>query len=153
MKRPDGRICIGGARRRDPACSWFTSEWEGPSTQPGSDSDSELVAPVSARLRKYLAQLLGNYGEELVVESEWTGVLGFTLDGKPLVGPMPRWGGRVFAGVGYNGHGMPACSGVGQALASQMAAAEGHDVTALSRPAEITEYVASLSPERFASLA
>jgi len=55
------------------------SEWEGPETQPGSDDDSVIVAPVAARLREFLSQLLGE--EELVVEQEWTGVLGFTLDG------------------------------------------------------------------------
>lgn len=38
-----------------------------------------IVAPVAARLREFLSQLLGE--EELVVEQEWTGVLGFTLDG------------------------------------------------------------------------
>lgn len=58
MKRPDGRICIGGARRRDPTCSWFTSEWEGPDTQPGSDDDSGIIAPVATRLREFLGQLL-----------------------------------------------------------------------------------------------
>ena len=47
--------------------------------QPGSDDDSVIVAPVAARLREFLSQLLGE--EELVVEQEWTGVLGFTLDG------------------------------------------------------------------------
>ena len=64
MKRPDGRICIGGARRRDPSCSWYTSEWAGPETQPGSDDDSKIIEPVAARLREFLSQLLG--GEEPV---------------------------------------------------------------------------------------
>eukprot|EP01051_Picozoa_sp_SAG22_P000802 SAG22_NODE_26_length_29806_cov_19.885381_4_plen_86_part_00 len=74
--------------------------------------------------------------------------------GDPLVGQMPGsgWGGRVFAGVGYNGHGMPACSGAGLALASQMAAAEGHDVSVLQRPSEIEAYVRSLAPSRFEQL-
>lgn len=59
--------------------------------------------------------------EELVVEAEWTGVLGFTLDGRPLAGAMPgSYGGRVFVGAGYCGHGMPVCGGVGKALAQQM---------------------------------
>jgi hypothetical protein len=58
MRRPCGRICIGGARRRDPACSWATAEWEGPRTQPGSDDDSVVVAPVASRLREFLHQLL-----------------------------------------------------------------------------------------------
>ena len=154
MRRPDGRICIGGARRRDPSCSWFTSEWQGPEEQPGSDDDSTIVAPVAARLREFLGQLIGE--EELVVESEWTGVLGFTLDGKPLAGAMPgeAHGGRVYVGAGYCGHGMPTCSGVGKALAQQMAGAEGHDVSSIAAcdTATIEEYVRSLDPGRFSQL-
>ena len=94
--------------------------------------------------------------EELVVEAEWTGVLGFTLDGKPLVGAMPSdaYNGRVFVGVGYCGHGMPTCSGVGKALAQQMASAEGYDVSDIadSNTASISEYIKSLNPGRFAQL-
>ena len=94
--------------------------------------------------------------EELVVEAEWTGVLGFTLDGDPLAGAMPNpaYNGRVFVGAGYCGHGMPTCSGVGKALALQMASAEGHDVSniASSDTASICDYVKSLSPGRFRQL-
>lgn len=94
--------------------------------------------------------------QDLVVEAEWTGVLGFTLDGKPLAGAMPNvvYAGRVFVGAGYCGHGMPTCSGVGKALAQQMVSAEGHDVSDVvaSDTASIIEYVKSLSPARFAQL-
>ena len=72
---------------------------------------------------------------------------------KPLVGPMPgaEHGGRVYVGAGYCGHGMPTCSGVGKALAQQMAAAEGHDVssTAAADTDTIAAYVRSLDPSRF----
>ena len=83
-------------------------------------------------------------------------MLGFTLDGQPLAGAMPSaaYHGRVFVGAGYCGHGMPTCSGVGKALAQQMASAEGHDVSdaASTDTASISEYVKSLSPGRFGQL-
>ena len=47
---------------------------------------------------------------------EWSGVMGWTQDGKPLVGALPasllhgdlrKAEGSVFIGAGFNGHGMP----------------------------------------------
>ena len=49
-------------------------------------------------------------------------MLGFTRDGRPLVGPLPQRGGRVFVGAGFCGHGMPTCFGVGRGLAMMLEA-------------------------------
>ena len=49
--------------------------------------------------------------------AEWTGVLGFTRDQKPLVGQV-RPG--VFVAAGFCGHGMPQCFGVGKAIAQML---------------------------------
>ena len=53
-------------------------------------------------------------GGEVKIEEEWTGVLGFTPDGRPLCGRV-RDG--VFVAAGFCGHGMPRCFGAGKAIA------------------------------------
>ena len=62
----------------------------------------------------------------LAIEAEWTGVLGFTTDGKPLIGPLPTRK-HVFVAAGYCGHGMPQCFGAGKAIA-QWIGGRGEDV-------------------------
>ena len=104
IRRPDGRICLGGARALE----------EGAAV--GCTDDGSLSETVGAYLRRFLAQSFPNLGEVGAVEAEWTGVLGFTRDGRPLVGAVPGRPG-LFVGAGFCGHGMPQCFGVGKALA------------------------------------
>ena len=169
MRRPDGRLVIGGARSHDPAAAGS----RGGAVVSGAGDDDSVGSDAAAdRLKEFLSQLLANFGETLVVEKEWTGVMGFTQDSKPLVGPVPEGllhgglaAGSVFVGAGFvratysplplpcqtlnrrnaqNGHGMPACSGAGKALAAMMAGA----------PEEVHELVRTqYSPARFAAQA
>eukprot|EP01043_Picozoa_sp_COSAG02_P005805 COSAG02_NODE_159_length_32891_cov_17.822518_26_plen_329_part_00 len=95
MRRPDGRLVIGG--RHDSA---------------RSDDDSVGSENAAMRMREFLAELLANFGEQLVVEKEWVGVKGYTADGRPIVGELPQAllhdglkAGSVFVGAGFNGHG------------------------------------------------
>nr|OQO17391.1 hypothetical protein B0A51_16673 [Rachicladosporium sp. CCFEE 5018] len=43
---------------------------------------------------------------ELTATHEWTGIMGFSRDEVPWVGPVPGWPG-VFIAAGFTGHGMP----------------------------------------------
>ena len=79
---------------------------------------------MGAYLRRFLHEAFPRLGE-VRIEAEWTGVLGFTRDKKPLVGRVRP---NVFAGVGFCGHGMPQCTGVGKALAQMVAGAEDSEV-------------------------
>lgn len=95
MKRPDGRLVIGG--RHDSA---------------RSDDDSVGNDNAATRMKEFLTELLANFDEQLVVEKEWVGVKGYTVDGRPIVGPLPQSllhngleAGTVFVGAGFNGHG------------------------------------------------
>ncbi|KAM0424316.1 hypothetical protein ACHAPT_010462 [Fusarium lateritium] len=52
----------------------------------------------------------------------WSGIMGFTTDGMPLVGSLPvaltgRSGGGEWIAAGFNGHGMDKCWLTGEALA------------------------------------
>ena len=171
MRRPDGRLVIGGARSHAPAAAGS----RGGAVVSGAGDDDSVGSDAAAdRLKEFLSQLLANFGETLVVEKEWTGVMGFSQDGKPLVGPVPEGllhgglaPGSVFVGAGFvraiscplplspprpdpderaqNGHGMPACSGAGKALAAMVAGAPEEEVHEVVR----TQY----SPARFAAQA
>jgi hypothetical protein len=44
--------------------------------------------------------------ENVVIEKEWIGIMGFTKDRNPLVGPLANRPGEFIA-AGYTGHGMP----------------------------------------------
>jgi glycine/D-amino acid oxidase-like deaminating enzyme len=43
--------------------------------------------------------------EGLAVERRWSGTMGFSPDGRPVVGPVPGLDGSFFA-TGFTGHGM-----------------------------------------------
>ncbi|KAG6875921.1 hypothetical protein C0993_006796, partial [Termitomyces sp. T159_Od127] len=87
---------------------------------PGLESyivdDSTLNPNVSRGLRNYLPPLFpGNYEEGREPEMEWTGIMGYTKNGDPFVGPVidpaqPQ-GAEHYKGqyisAGYTGHGMP----------------------------------------------
>lgn len=67
-------------------------------------------------LEEYIENRLGI--GEFSVESRWGGVMGFTIDGLPLVGALPH-NSSVVAAVGYNGHGF----GLGMLVARDLARA------------------------------
>jgi glycine/D-amino acid oxidase-like deaminating enzyme len=126
IKRPDGRLCVGGARylEHDAAV--------------GNSDDGTLNEDVGRRLREFLVTSFPDLAP-LSVEAEWTGVIGLTADRKPLVGRMPSRTG-VFVAAGYNGHGMPQCFGVGRYMA---------DMLAGGAEEELHPHIRTLSPARF----
>ncbi|KAL3811711.1 hypothetical protein ACHAXA_004077 [Cyclostephanos tholiformis] len=126
IKRPDGRLCIGGARylERDAAV--------------GNSDDGTLNEDVGRRLRDFLVTTFPDLAP-LSVEAEWTGVIGLTADKRPVVGRMPSRKG-VFVAAGYNGHGMPQCFGVGKYMADMLAGGMEED---------LHPHIRSLSPARF----
>ena len=82
-----GRIVIGGRRDAD-----LEAEF----------TDREGTTEVIQReLEALLAQLLGGLPK---VTHRWSGLLAFTPDRLPLVGPLPARP-RVWAALGYSGHG------------------------------------------------
>jgi gamma-glutamylputrescine oxidase len=107
IQRPDGRIILGGMRPRS-------------STQElGVDDDSTIHPQVSQGLREFLPQHFPAL-KNIAIEQEWTGIMGWTPDLNPLVGPLPNRPHEYIA-AGYSGHGMPITFGAGQSLAKLIA--------------------------------
>jgi glycine/D-amino acid oxidase-like deaminating enzyme len=107
-------IIIGGGLGRLPASG---------ATEYGTVDDGSL----NPRITKYLHHsLTGYFGPETWGEStdthaserivqEWTGIMGATADGRPLVGQVPGKQG-MWISAGFNGHGMVLCLKAAQAL-------------------------------------
>lgn len=103
-------------------------------------SDDDEVDPVVASYLRHAGSSnvdLGGEGErhgvdkELKASYEWTGIMAFSRDGRPWVGPVPS--GPVLSGgdglwvcAGYTGHGMPQAALCGRAVAEMMTGHHHH---------------------------
>jgi glycine/D-amino acid oxidase-like deaminating enzyme len=113
LQRPDGRIVLGGMR-------WLTETQE-----VGTADDTVLEPAVSAGLRAFLPEHFPALAG-VRVEHEWTGIMGFTPDRAPLVGPVPGSPGEYVA-AGFHGHGMPMVFTAARAVADMLAGREPED--------------------------
>ncbi len=80
----------------------------------GTSDDSEIDLPAAAYLRKELPKVMDlEEGEDcLKAKLEWSGIMGYSRDGRPWVGELKDGlglgGGKgLFVCAGYTGHGMP----------------------------------------------
>ncbi|KAF9890478.1 hypothetical protein FE257_005883 [Aspergillus nanangensis] len=97
-------------------------------------ADDSHVGDIAVRqLRGKLAPYLGcDGGEPWPLVSAWSGIMGFTADGLPLVGALPtsvtgRDGTGEYVAAAFNGYGMPNCLLSGKALAKMMLGEEVSD--------------------------
>ncbi|MBK9125912.1 MAG: FAD-binding oxidoreductase [Chloroflexi bacterium] len=86
----DNRLLIGGGRKLYKDLENDTLE-------------DRVTTPVQSYIDAYLAQRFPDV--KAPVERRWAGIMGFTPDGMPLVGPLPDAPDVVFC-VGFNGHGL-----------------------------------------------
>jgi glycine/D-amino acid oxidase-like deaminating enzyme len=93
----DGRLLVGGGRKQH---KWLEN----------NTTDDRITAPVQRVLERYLRTRFPEV--DAPVEQRWAGIMGFTVDGLPLVGTLPGMP-RVGFAVGFNGHGL--ALGVGAA--------------------------------------
>lgn len=89
-QRPDGRVLVGGARH----CHEAEEVGYEDATTPALQADLE------AYLREHLPAL-----GDVTVERRWSGTMGFSPDGLPILGDVPDVPGVCFA-AGFTGHGM-----------------------------------------------
>lgn len=92
-------------------------------------ANDQDISPSSVKfLRESLASLFGQSEDALREDkliSAWSGIMGFTSDGIPLVGQVPhsitrRSGEGEWMCAGYNGYGMPSAWLAGENLAKMM---------------------------------
>ncbi|TPX32968.1 hypothetical protein SmJEL517_g03993 [Synchytrium microbalum] len=108
--RRDNVVVLGGGR-----------EVTAPNFEIGKTDDNEINEKISKRLRAFLRDRLSGPEpciEEWTVLNEWTGIMGYTEDALPWVGPLGEEG--QFVSVGFHGHGMPVAFHCAKAVAQQV---------------------------------
>ena len=93
-----GRIVLGGWRNLDPE------------NEVGHD---ETVSP---SIQDNMEAVLRTGGGEAPVSHRWAGIMGFSRDGLPIVGPVPGQPAAV-VGAGFTGHGFGFAFSAGVGLA------------------------------------
>ncbi|GFZ52218.1 hypothetical protein JCM24511_09991 [Saitozyma sp. JCM 24511] len=85
-----------------------------------NSDDTALVGKVCTDyLEQFMESTMVGWGEQAIGEGltrTWTGVMGYTIDRLPLIGPVPGRPG-LFLSAGYNGHGMSTTHTCARALA------------------------------------
>jgi len=99
---PDGRFVIGGWRNK------FVEEEVG-------YNDSETTPHLQAGMEAFMRERFPEVADAPVTH-RWSGIMGFTPDGMPLVGTLPDMN-KVYFAVGFTGGGM----GIGPATAERTA--------------------------------
>jgi glycine/D-amino acid oxidase-like deaminating enzyme len=105
----------------------------------GTTDDTALNPTVSSYLRDAPVRYFGRAGwgddhSDGAVRAEWTGIMGYTPDGYPLVGEMPSSAtaednSGLWLCCAFQGHGMAYSWPCGQALATMIQATELEDKT------------------------
>jgi glycine/D-amino acid oxidase-like deaminating enzyme len=106
-----GRLALGGWRNLDPA---------------GEVGPEEVLhAGIQARMTEFVRRFPAFHG--VPITHRWSGTMGFSRDGLPIVGPVPGLPGAL-AAVGFTGHGFGFAWSSGAALATLVL--EGHSAWA-----------------------
>ncbi|MCB1049756.1 MAG: FAD-binding oxidoreductase [Acidobacteria bacterium] len=97
----DGRLILGGKRPTDEHVEVGTEEWVNPKVQAALDAFKAETYPQA---------------EHLKVVKRWSGIMGFSADGLPLIGPL---GGdpTLWVAAGFTGYGLGMSWSVGKAVA------------------------------------
>jgi gamma-glutamylputrescine oxidase len=110
-----GRIVLGGWRNLDPESE--------------RGFDDVLNEDIQARMLEFLHRFAPL--ADVKISHRWSGVMGFSQDGLPLLGPVPGLAG-VLAAAGFTGHGFGFAFLAGQALAKVALEGDHPFVTDLS---------------------
>ncbi|PVV04447.1 hypothetical protein BB560_001056 [Smittium megazygosporum] len=110
---PHGRLILGGRRSSSPSLEVDTAD------------DSVVNNNVACGLRTTVSypefSYLGNRPESYYNSREWTGIMGYSDDLHPFIGPVVQSNSEIVPGqyilAGFTGHGMPKCFRCGREIA------------------------------------
>ncbi|KAH7020485.1 FAD dependent oxidoreductase superfamily [Ilyonectria destructans] len=98
VPRPDGSIVVGGAAS---VFRPFKEQWY------DNVDDSVLIDSAKSYYENYMQRTYRGWEKSgAEITNIWTGVMGYSYDSNPHIGPVPSKDGQ-FILAGFNGHGMP----------------------------------------------
>jgi glycine/D-amino acid oxidase-like deaminating enzyme len=103
-QRPDNRVVVGGFRNLEAGKGV------------GEADDSYVVDHVADYVRKFVPSRFA-IGSNVVTDPVWTGVIGWSCDDLPWVGPVPQHPAVLVCG-GFSGHGLTQTFLCGKAVAA-----------------------------------
>ena len=107
-----GDVVIGGG---------LTKAADGGLHEYGTTNDTKLDPVIVSYLRNSTPKYFGmNWGEDDAegrIRNEWSGIMGYSADGFPMIGEIPDESG-LFVAASFQGHGMVLCLSSAKALAS-----------------------------------
>jgi glycine/D-amino acid oxidase-like deaminating enzyme len=149
QRASDGRIVLGGYRHSVPGC------------ESGIDDNSQVNPVIHEKLTAWLGSSphLKQLRGKAEIEYDWTGIMAFTPDENPLVGPLDQAGNlnsqghpMVYITAGFTGHGMPRCFWAAKAVALQLVHYGVYDFSKQAVDASLGSFARNLSPTRFNKL-
>ncbi len=120
---PDGRLILGGRRFVDEHREVGTDEFINPKIQSALD---DLIKEIYPNL-------------DLKIATRWSGIMGFSGDGLPIVGPISG-DPTMWSAVAFTGYGLGLSWSIGKAVAEAL---DGQDTAR-------TRFLTKLHPNRFA---
>ena len=102
-QKSDGRIVLGGWRNLDP------------------DNEVGYEETLNTGIQESMTRFLRRFDglESVQIESRWSGIMGFSRDGLPLVGAIPG-NDNILIGAGFTGHGFGFGWLAGQSVATMI---------------------------------
>ncbi|PYH81269.1 FAD dependent oxidoreductase [Aspergillus uvarum CBS 121591] len=130
IPRKDGSIIVGGARS-----AYFADkdQWY------GNVDDSTLIDGVRKYFDGYMQRHFRGWEQsDASVKEIWTGIMGYSCDKVPRLGPIPGKEGLFVMG-GWTGHGMPQIFLAAKGMADMVVGGVSYQETGLPRIFEETE--------------
>ncbi|KAI1380274.1 FAD dependent oxidoreductase [Hypoxylon crocopeplum] len=130
ITRPDGSIIVGGGR---PLYLHKPEEWY------NVFDDSKLIEPAVPHFQNLMQRTYRGWEDsDAKPDRIWTGIMGYTTDLMPHVGPVPSKAGQ-FISAGFNGHGMPLIFLTSKAVANMIKGDCTFEETGLPGPFKTSE--------------
>jgi len=117
-----GDIVIGGGSTQADKAGLYEF-----GTTDDTTTDPTVVSYLHDSTQRYFGSNWGNDHPDGRIRKAWSGIMGFSADGFPLVGPVPDEEG-LFIAASFQGHGMVLCLFAAQALTAMMSGDDGNEL-------------------------